>query len=488
MNHSDTLHRRNRLLVKIIWGMLVLGIAVNLLTGAETESNIVLAVVGLITCGGATLMTYKRWLESYVMYYIPVIITILTMLLIVTGPVITTYFLVFVNLAIMTLYSSFKPLLFSGILGVGVTLYLFNSPYKEEMFGNNDPITIMLYLILIAAPLLASSKFSERLQSTATQERENAIAEKNRTLEIVDQVSASLHVLNDFNRKLKDNVNSTRTISREVTTAFAEVTSSIETQTGSIGGINESIRVVEDAVSTLADRSSEMRSLANNAVQLTRSSSEEAESLSQMMNEVEEAIGRSAALMKELNEQNKHIRDIVEAIHQISSQTNLLALNAAIEAARAGEHGKGFAVVSHEIRKLAETSRQSTEQISEILEGIRVKTDQAADQVIKGQQSTSESRNAAARVAEAMRLLSGDMTQVEEQASQVAGAADDVHRQYAKIAGEMNTIAQATEQNMAAIEQMAASMSTQDERIDDIQSGFLQLDKLAADLTKTAGR
>jgi methyl-accepting chemotaxis protein len=486
MDHSETLHRRNRLLVNIIWGMLLLGIVVNFVTGAETESNIILAVVGFITCGGATLMTYRRWFESYIKYYIPVIITILTMLLIITAPVITTYFLVFVNLAIMTLYSNFKPLLFSGVLGIGVTLFLTFSSYREVMFGNNHPITIMLYLLMIAAPLLASAKFSERLQAAATRERENAIAEKNRTLAIVDQVSASLQELNNFNAELRENVNSTRAISREVTVAFTEVTTSIEMQTGSISGIDESMRVVENAVSTLADRSAEMRNLANNAVHLTKTSSEEAESLSQMMNEVQAAIERSAALMKELNEQNKHIRDIVDAIHQISAQTNLLALNAAIEAARAGEHGKGFAVVSHEIRKLAETSRQATEQISEILEGIRVKTDQAAEQVIKGQQSTSESRDAAARVSGAMRVLSSDMLKVEEQVSQVAGAADDVHRQYTKIAEEMSTIAQATEQNMLAIQQMAANMSTQDERINDIQAGFLQLDKLAADLTRTA--
>ncbi len=74
MNPAETLHKRNRLLVNIIWGMLLLGIAVDLLTGAAASSIIVLTVVGFITCSGATLMTYKRWLSGYVMYYIPIVV------------------------------------------------------------------------------------------------------------------------------------------------------------------------------------------------------------------------------------------------------------------------------------------------------------------------------------------------------------------------------------------------------------------------------
>src|SRR5699024_2946030 len=61
------------------------------------------------------------------------------------------------------------------------------------------------------------------------------------------------------------------------------------------------------------------------------------------------------------------VQSIIGIIKNISEQSNLLALNASIEAVRAGEHGKGFSVVAEEVRKLAEQSRVSTEQVYEII-------------------------------------------------------------------------------------------------------------------------
>lgn len=488
MVFNETLHRRNTLLVKVIWGMLVLGIVVDMLTDAPINSIIVLAIVGTLACGLATVLTYKKWLSEYVMYFISGIITVLTVLLIFTGPVITTYSLVYINLAIMTLYSNSKSIAFSGLSGAAVTIYFFLSSYKDELFGTSDPFTMLMYLVLVAAPLYASAKFSERLQSEASSQREQAVIERNRAQGIVDNVATSLSTLNEFSSNLKSNMTSTSTISKGVTAAFSEVTSGLETQTSSITGISEAIRFIGQEVASLADRSTGMKELAEQSVSLTNVGSQEAAALELHMSHVNETIDTSAILMNELNEQNKKIGDIVSAIKAISYQTNLLALNAAIEAARAGEHGKGFAVVSHEIRKLAESSKQSTEQIETILERISSKTTEAVDQVLQGQQNIEESSAAVKKVAEIMRSLADGSNNVEQQSSEVNRSADDLHRQYNKITDQIVTIAGTTAQNMASIQEMSASMITQDTRLGDIVESFLQLDKLASDLNKMTER
>src|SRR5690606_36321146 len=152
---------------------------------------IVLAIVGFITCGTATLMTYKRWLSDYVMYFIPVVVTVLTLLLIITGPIITTYFLVFVNLGIMTLYNNFRSLAFSVLLGAGLTVYLFPNPFKEETFGSTDPVMIIMYLDMVAAALLGSSELTDRVHTEEADQRELAIIAEHRTHDIIHQLPAS---------------------------------------------------------------------------------------------------------------------------------------------------------------------------------------------------------------------------------------------------------------------------------------------------------
>lgn len=75
--------------------------------------------------------------------------------------------------------------------------------------------------------------------------------------------------------------------------------------------------------------------------------------------------------MNKLSEHSKEVEEIVKVINGIATQTNLLALNASIEAARAGEHGKGFSVVAGEVKKLAEMTTHSTENIAELIRRIQ---------------------------------------------------------------------------------------------------------------------
>ena len=234
-------------------------------------------------------------------------------------------------------------------------------------------------------------------------------------------------------------VTTVRQGSEGVATASAEIAQ----------GNNDLSARTEQQASALEETAASMEELGS-TVKQNADSARQANQLAQSASSVAvhggEVVGQVVETMKGINESSRKISDIISVIDGIAFQTNILALNAAVEAARAGEQGRGFAVVASEVRSLAGRSAEAAKEIKQLINASVERVEHGTALVDKAGTTMAEVVSSIRRVTDIMGEISAASN---EQASGVAQVGEAVVQ-----------MDQATQQNAALVEEMAAAASS----------------------------
>ena len=278
----------------------------------------------------------------------------------------------------------------------------------------------------------------------ARRESENAREQSAKAQEAMRQAEAASREAQGKTQAMLAAADRLEQVGNVVSSASSELSAQIEQ---SDRGAAESAQRLSEAATAMNEMNATVQEVAKNAGSASTASAdtkEKAEAGAQVVEKavrsIEQVHQMSLDLKDDMAQLNEHAQDITRimgVISDIADQTNLLALNAAIEAARAGEAGRGFAVVADEVRKLAEKTMASTNDVGNAIRAI--------------QESTAKSMtgvdNAVERIGEATELANQSGAALEEIVATVEATGDQV-----------NAIATASEEQSAASEQINQSI------------------------------
>ncbi|WP_311883400.1 MULTISPECIES: methyl-accepting chemotaxis protein [unclassified Pseudomonas] len=310
---------------------------------------------------------------------------------------------------------------------------------KSAAHYENSRTIVSLFIALAALATVALAMMLTRsivrpLSSAVSAAESVAQGDLTRPIETHgnDEVSRLLKALATMQQNLRETLQGISGSATQLATAADELNA---VTLDSTQGLQQQNNEIEQAATAVNQMTAAVEEVARNAVSTsdaTRQSSESAHLGQVRVSETATAINALASdvqqtgeLVQSLANQSQDIGKVLDVIRAIAEQTNLLALNAAIEAARAGESGRGFAVVADEVRALAYRTQQSTQEIEQMVQGMRSGSSLALDSMQASTARATTTLALAERAGEALQTITASVHEIHERNLVIASAAEE---------------------------------------------------------------
>ncbi|HET7775137.1 MAG TPA: methyl-accepting chemotaxis protein [Azospira sp.] len=258
-------------------------------------------------------------------------------------------------------------------------------------------------------------------------------------------------------RNVQQSVGQLSGSARSMADASGQITLSTQQQSEAASAMAAAIEQMTVGVDHISKNAEDAHTLSSQSGELSVRGAEVVGNVVREIEQIAGAVNQSASTVEALGQHSEKISTIVGVIKDIADQTNLLALNAAIEAARAGEAGRGFAVVADEVRKLAERTAASTQEITDMVTAIQGGTQDAVASMKTGVSRVTLGVDLAREAGDAMVRIRDGAQQVVDMVSDISSSLREQSAASTEIAKNVERIAQMAEENSAAVTENAST-------------------------------
>ncbi|WP_297517456.1 methyl-accepting chemotaxis protein [uncultured Clostridium sp.] len=289
---------------------------------------------------------------------------------------------------------------------------------------------------------------------------------------LIQNIDNNKDILLESSYSINNKADETKISSQEISKAIEVIARGSISQVGKIKECSEQIEILSISLVAISEKSNGMSDLSEvTNKRIEADGNKVIGDLNTSFKLTQESYKEFSNIVLDVSSSATKINTISNSISQITEQTNLLALNASIEAARAGEYGRGFAVVADEIRKLAEQSKTSTNEIRAIVDEVIQKFERLTNAMDDNTQIIGRQETVVDKTSEIFKEILLDMNIVNRNSNEIKNSVDSINKTKVAVVRDIEEISKIAEEFAASSQEVTAGSEEVSVSMEDL-SGY----------------
>ncbi|MCD5324925.1 MULTISPECIES: methyl-accepting chemotaxis protein [Pontibacillus] len=477
-------NKQNSVLISVLLLSVILGVGAEYIVQAPQMNMITIGGGGLVSVLIMGLLHWKKRFISVIPYIAVGSLSLIALIVMISSGYVTNFLFAFYVLAVAAISLSVRVLSVGGALGSLLLVYFALEKGKALGFDSRAITIAFVFYGLIFIVLMTQVRLTKRLLTQTEQSLEDSetlVAKQTTQVDLIHQTAQTVY---QHMKEIGEASFESSNTMNEMNASFHEISLASHTQASSVTDITDATDQANGLLETMIQAFEELVQAGHKMHTNASDGMGSIQQLTDTMTEVQSSFRKMSAKMKGLTEGIEESTRFTQQIQRIAEQTNLLALNASIEAARAGEAGKGFAVVANEVRKLAETSNATAQQINENLLSIQKEAYETESLVKKNQDHLEESIGVTEETASTFHVITREISLFIEQLTTFGEQAEDIRQSSQGIDQSVHELASVIQQTAATMQQLQSTIGTQADKQEKLKNSIAFTKKAVEELER----
>ncbi len=305
---------------------------------------------------------------------------------------------------------------------------------------------------------------------------------------LVERISETVANLSEAQEMFTSVVARGHETSKEVTSGSSSIFDGALEQANHIGDVSNSVKSMAELADDVAKKVTESANASQKVNSMVQRGATTATSAMEKMETIFKGIENTESAAIRLKEKLNDIPKILDVITHISRQTDLLALNATIEASKAGENGRGFAMVAEEVRRFADNTNNSVQDVSLIVKDLKMEVERVVASASEGTSNLKGGRDDLRKIREILVDITNYTSDVAEKSTLILGLTHKQKERVQKTVETIEQVANIASQNLTSTEKVESAVEKHGAAITETIAASEKLSELSRELKAVVAR